>query len=70
MATGIASFPNGLEDLTRPFSLAFGTLLPSVALERAHIERLTLALVVAAPQFRDEPQNLLECPVWASARLI
>ena len=48
MATGIAGFPNGLEGLIWPFSLAFGTLLPSVALERMHIERLTLALVVAA----------------------
>jgi hypothetical protein len=36
------------EGLIWPFSLAFGTLLPSVALERMRIERLTLALVVAA----------------------
>jgi hypothetical protein len=36
-----------LEGLIRPFSLAFGRLLPLVAFERMAIERLTLALVVA-----------------------
>jgi hypothetical protein len=34
-------------------------ILSSIALERMTVELLTLA-VVAWPQFRDEPQNLLE----------
>ena len=46
MATGIAGFRNGPEGLIWPFSLVFCILLLSVALERMHIERLTLALVV------------------------
>jgi hypothetical protein len=48
MAPGLPGYPNGLEGLTRPFSLAFGRTLRSFALERMTITRLTLAPFVAA----------------------
>jgi hypothetical protein len=48
MAAGIAGSPNGVEDLIWPFPWHSDTLLPSVALEPVTIERLMLALVVAA----------------------
>ena len=47
-APGFPGIPNGGEGLIWPFSLAFGHTPAVCALERMTIERLMLALVVAA----------------------
>jgi hypothetical protein len=47
-ATVISGSSDGGRGLIWPFFLAVGRTLPSVALERMTIERLTLALAVAA----------------------
>jgi hypothetical protein len=46
--------------LIQHFHWHLDAFLLSIALERVTVERFMLARVVAAAQFRDEPQNLLE----------
>src|SRR5262245_43742323 len=53
-----------VEGLIWPSFWHLDALLPSVALERRTVERLMLALVVAAAAVPDEPQNLLEHLPW------